>query len=278
MKTFIIFYIILTATLFSCRPGEHDNFVSPDISKEITGTGYPGIYRSAGVFQCLGNDTISGYSVYFFIHKPDSVNSREWSDPAAYVDYLREHSPEELSQWFDIYLCHTVKSYLEKVANTDYNHMMNGCGVFTFYQLDFRKKEMIKIKEFIDTPSVNVENWNKWLNQFLQEKAFKIEEVVEENTENWVQNNSMLKDYSLDNLKSEETIRQIEWIDIPELFDANPLSDDNVSVYYEAACHLMRYQKYNEARLILLAITQKYPKRKDALLELEAATKATDEN
>lgn len=284
MKTYPFLLMTTVVLLVSCHSGGHPLFDSPEITKQLVATQYLGVYRSEGICQRLDKDTISGYSIYYFIPKPDSINPREWADSAAYVNYLKEHSPEELSQWFDIYMCHVIKIFLKTARELNYSEIINisttGDGMFTFYQLNFQKKEMVKIKQFNNiTLSVNnTEAFNQWFAHFMEEKTGKTENVIEEKATNWIQNQSVIDDYSLDNLKSEETLRNIQWFDIPELFKKNPLSKENVAVFYEASCLLMSYKMYNEARLILLEIVEEYPDWKEASLELAAATKAAEEN
>lgn len=86
--------------------------------------------------------------------------------------------------------------------------------------------------------------------------------------ENWVSNNSLLDDYSLNNLESKESLRQIQWFDIPEIFKESPLDINNISIYNDAAIFLLKNEMYNEARIILLEITKKYPEKEDEWLTL----------
>lgn len=87
-------------------------------------------------------------------------------------------------------------------------------------------------------------------------------------SENWVNNNSLLDNHLLDNLKNEETLKQIQWFDIPEIFKKSPLDMNNVSIYNDAAVFLIKNEMYNEARIILLEITQKYPEKEEAWFAL----------
>lgn len=87
-------------------------------------------------------------------------------------------------------------------------------------------------------------------------------------SENWVNNNSLLDNHLLDNLKNEETLKQIQWFDIPEIFKQSPLDVNNVSIYNDAAIFLIKNEMYNEARIILLEITKKYPEKEDEWLAL----------
>ncbi|WP_455666340.1 tetratricopeptide repeat protein [Phocaeicola sp.] len=86
--------------------------------------------------------------------------------------------------------------------------------------------------------------------------------------ENWVSNNSLLDDYSLNNLESKESLRQIQWFDIPEILKESPLDMNNISIYNDAATFLLKNEMYNEARIILLAITKKYPEKEEEWLTL----------
>mgnify|MGYP001390653835 CR=1 FL=1 len=86
--------------------------------------------------------------------------------------------------------------------------------------------------------------------------------------ENWVSNNSLLDDYSLNNLESKESLRQIQWFDIPEIFKESPLDMNNISIYNDAAIFLLKNEMYNEARIILLEITKKYPEKEEEWLVL----------
>lgn len=86
--------------------------------------------------------------------------------------------------------------------------------------------------------------------------------------ENWVSNNSLLDDYSLNNFGSKESLRQIQWFDIPEIFKESPLDMNNISIYNDAAIFLLKNEMYNEARIILLEITKKYPEKEDQWLTL----------
>mgnify|MGYP002541886106 CR=1 FL=1 len=87
-------------------------------------------------------------------------------------------------------------------------------------------------------------------------------------SENWVSNNSLLDNHSLDNLKNEETLKQIQWFDIPEILKESPLEMNNISIYNDAAIFLIKNEMYNEARIILLEITKKYPEKEDEWLAL----------
>lgn len=87
-------------------------------------------------------------------------------------------------------------------------------------------------------------------------------------SENWVSNNSLLDDYSLNNLKNEETLKQIQWFDIPEIFKESPLDMNNISIYNDAAIFFCKNEMYNEARIILLEITKKYPEKEEEWLAL----------
>lgn len=89
---------------------------------------------------------------------------------------------------------------------------------------------------------------------------------------------SMLDDHSLNNLKNEASLKNVEWFDIDELFRVTPLGDNNLPVYREVARLLMTYGKYNEARLILVRLSDQYPDRKGLGEEYEAAKKAFAEN
>ena len=86
--------------------------------------------------------------------------------------------------------------------------------------------------------------------------------------ENWVSNNSLLDNHLLDNLKNEETLKQIQWFDIPEIFKQSPLDVNNISIYNDAAIFFCKNEMYNEARIILLEITKKYPEKEEGWLAL----------
>ncbi|MCC8170244.1 MAG: tetratricopeptide repeat protein [Parabacteroides sp.] len=85
---------------------------------------------------------------------------------------------------------------------------------------------------------------------------------------NWVNSNSLLDNYSLNNLKSKKTLKQIQWFDIPEIFKQSPLDTNTVSIYSDAALFLLKNEMYNEARIILLEITKKYPDKEEEWLAL----------
>lgn len=87
-------------------------------------------------------------------------------------------------------------------------------------------------------------------------------------SENWVNNNSLLDNHLLDNLKNEETLKQIQWFDIPEIFKKSPLDMNNISIYNDAAIFFCKNEMYNEARIILLEITKKYPEKEEEWLAL----------
>lgn len=87
-------------------------------------------------------------------------------------------------------------------------------------------------------------------------------------SENWVNNNSLLDNHSLDNLKNEATLKQIQWFDIPEIFKQSPLDVNNISIYNDAAIFFCKNEMYNEARIILLEITKKYPEKEEEWLAL----------
>lgn len=72
----------------------------------------------------------------------------------------------------------------------------------------------------------------------------------------------------MNNLESKESLRQIQWFDIPEILKESPLDMNNISIYNDAAIFLLKNEMYNEARIILLEITKKYPEKEEEWLTL----------
>ena len=78
-------------------------------------------------------------------------------------------------------------------------------------------------------------------------------------------------DYTLKDLEDKNVLQDIEWFNVADILSKNPVNIENVVKYNNAAFYLIEYNKYNEARLILLEITEKYPDRVVAWLNLADA-------
>lgn len=224
--------------------------------------------KNPGIYQSLDSSYKNGYSLFYLIRKKGMVNSQEWTDLSAYEDYLKHKSFEELSSDFDIYLYFIDKDFLVKESFWSNNYIQKIPRTTCFYFLDFPKKRVVEIGRFDIKNEEEDRKCQIWLSDFINNKGREVEEEVESKALCWVNNNSLLDNYSLNNLESKETLRQIQWFDIPEIFKKSPLDMNNISIYNDAAVFLIKNEMYNEARIILLEITKKYPEKEEEWLAL----------
>ena len=101
---------------------------------------------------------------------------------------------------------------------------------------------------------------------------FGINESMSESSESQ-KNDRILPEttYTFSDLKDKDVLQALEWFNIADILSKNPVNMDNVVTYNNAALYLIEYNKYNEARIILLEITEKFPERVIAWLNLADA-------
>lgn len=138
-------------------------------------------------------------------------------------------------------------------------------------KLDRSNFGKMRIKDF-SNDLFDKHHWNfQVVSDFVGDINNEMEDSEETEEPHWILKNSLLDNHSLQNLVREETIRQIQWFDIAELFKESPLDKNNISIYSNAAVVLIKNEMYNEARIMLLEITEKYPEREDGWLALADA-------
>lgn len=267
MKSVLIFVLVFLLVV-GCSNQKHDvDFfdIPRTLSENIVLT------DNHGICQCLDSDNKNGYSLFYLIRKKETIHSQEWTDLSAYGDYLKHKSFEDLSSDFDIYLYFIDKQYMAKESIFDNNYTKKMPRIACFYFLDFSQREMVEISRFDIKSEEEDRKCQIWIADFIDNKGQEIEEVVEFNALHWINNSSLLDNYSLNNLVNEETLRQIQWFDISEILKESPLDKDNISIYSNAAVLLIKNEMYNEARIMLLEITEKYPEKEEGWLALADA-------
>ena len=73
---------------------------------------------------------------------------------------------------------------------------------------------------------------------------------------------------SLDNLKDKQKLQDLDIYSIADILAANPLSNDNVTTYNDAAYNLIENEQFNEGRIILLEVVKFAPDKTVAYLNL----------
>lgn len=96
-------------------------------------------------------------------------------------------------------------------------------------------------------------------------------QLIESGKENWVNKSSQVGELEIKDLENKEVLQSMEWFDVADLMKNHPLNKNNVLTYNDAAFYLTECEKYNEARIILLEITEIFPDRVVALLNLADA-------
>lgn len=83
---------------------------------------------------------------------------------------------------------------------------------------------------------------------------------------------------SLDDIKNKEKLKEMDVYKIADILKANPISNENITLYNDAAFNLIEMENFNEARIILLEIVNFSPDRVVAYLNLGDAQWGFDEN
>ncbi|MBF4516823.1 hypothetical protein IRZ71_10725 [Flavobacterium sp. ANB] len=83
---------------------------------------------------------------------------------------------------------------------------------------------------------------------------------------------------SLDDIKNKEKLKEIDVYKIADILKANPICNENIALYNDAAFNLIEMENFNEARIILLDIVNFSPDRVVAYLNLGDAQWGFDEN
>jgi len=83
---------------------------------------------------------------------------------------------------------------------------------------------------------------------------------------------------SLDDIKNKEKLKEMDIYKIADILKANPISNENITLYNDAAFNLIEMENFNEARIILLDIVNFSPDRVVAYLNLGDAQWGFDEN
>ncbi|MEP6803042.1 MAG: hypothetical protein ABI892_00860 [Flavobacterium sp.] len=82
----------------------------------------------------------------------------------------------------------------------------------------------------------------------------------------------------LDDIKNKEKLKEMDIYKISDILKANPISNENITLYNDAAFNLIEMENFNEARIILLDIVNFSPDRVVAYLNLGDAQWGFDEN
>lgn len=104
-------------------------------------------------------------------------------------------------------------------------------------------------------------------------KEFEFNSVVEQFGD---VNNKALA--SLEDLKNKEKLKEMDVYKIADILKDNPISNQNITLYNDAAFNLIEMESFNEARIILLEIVVFSPDRVVAYLNLGDAQWGFDEN
>lgn len=83
---------------------------------------------------------------------------------------------------------------------------------------------------------------------------------------------------SLDDIRNKEKLMQMDVYKIADILKANPISNENITLYNDAAFNLIEEGNFNEARIILLDIVNFSPDRVVAYLNLGDAQWGFEEN
>ena len=234
----------------------------------IVTTKYDGIYRN------FDFNYQNGYTAFYLIPE---IGGQNWYQKQLLIiedvddndDFLTEtlskKSFRELSQDFNIYVYHVDKKYLMETPELDYPYTLKIPRVALVYFLDFSNDKMIKI----DQLEINdgKDSWS-WLESFLNNDNIRVSESEEPN---WVNKNSQVGKITLNDLNNKQILKELEWFDVADILAETPVSKANVLEYNNAAFYLIEYEKYNEARIILLKVTEKFPNRVVAWLNLADA-------
>lgn len=83
---------------------------------------------------------------------------------------------------------------------------------------------------------------------------------------------------SLEDFKNKEKLKEMDVYKIADVLKDNPISNQNITLYNDAAFNLIEIESFNEARIILLEIVNFSPDRVVAYLNLGDAQWEFDEN
>lgn len=170
---------------------------------------------------------------------------------------------EKLSTDFDIYLYHIGRAGGNMIG-------MKGetIRVVCVYKLLFNpdRKEIIKCFTIQDDKD-SIESFRS-MQQMINSMGQDIEGKVEKFATDWPHNESSIKGLSIVNLQKGTLLKEVEWFDVYPILSRNPLSRKNVRMYINISDKLIKYKKYNEARLFLLEVTRIFSEQSEAWILL----------
>lgn len=238
-----------------------------DTFPELQKTDYPFIYNYTV------QDSIIGYCSYYIVNKLEKVDPRLARVEDKYIKEWKTRPLEKLSPDFDIYLYHIGRACGNMIG-------MKGetIRVACVYKLLFNPDRKKTIKRFtIQNDKDSIESFRS-MQQMINRMGQDIEDKVEKFATDWPHNESSIKDLSIVNLQNGTQLKEVEWFDVYPILSRNPLNSKNVGIYINISDNLIRYKKYNEARLFLLEVTRIFSKQSEAWLLLGDAQWAFGEH
>ena len=228
-----------------------------DTFPELQKTDYPFIYNYNV------QDSIIGYCSYYIVNKLEKVDPRLARVEDIYTKEWKTRPLEKLAPDFDIYLYNIGRAGGNMIG-------MKGetIRVACVYKLLFNPDSKETIKRFtIQNDKDSIESFRS-MQQMINRMGQDIEDKVEKFATDWPHNESSIKDLSLINLQNGTQLKEVEWFDVYPILSRNPLSRKNVRMYINISDKLIKYKKYNEARLFLLEVTRIFSEQSEAWILL----------
>lgn len=247
MKTKILL-IALVISLASCKNNNKKNQEPDYFNYSITDPDGLVTTPFDGVYQYFDYNDKDGLLYFYLI--PKTIDTRR--DPYL-PETLNKKSFKELSEEFTICVFHTGRKYLKATPELDFPYTPIVPRTIDLYKLDFAQNKMEKTSSLELKTEQDEDKENNWMESCLE---------------------GFLKmpSYTLRDLSNKEVLKDMEWQDIADLLFQHPVTQKSVADYNDAAYYLLEdFQKYNEARLILLEVTEKFPNRTVAWLNLADA-------
>ena len=260
MKRNSVLLILLLLTYVCCAQAGrmmYSFMVGKDAFPELEKTDYPFIYNYTV------QDSMMGYCSYYIVNKLEKVDPRLARVEDIYIKEWKTRPLEKLSTDFDIYLYHIGRAGGNMIG-------MKGetIRVVCVYKLLFNpdRKEIIKCFTIQDDKD-SIESFRS-MQQMINSMGQDIEGKVERFATDWPHNESSIKGLSIVNLQKGTLLKEVEWFDVYPILSRNPLSRKNVRMYINISDKLIKYKKYNEARLFLLEVTRIFSEQSEAWILL----------
>lgn len=255
----VLLVLLLLAYVCCAQAGRmmYSFMVGKDTFPELQKTVYPFIYNYTV------QDSMMGYCSYYIVNKLEKVDPRLARVEDIYIKEWSSLPLEKLSTDFDIYLYH-----IRRTGGNMINMKGETIRVACVYKLLFNpdRKEIIKCFTIQDDKD-SIESFRS-MQQMINSMGQDIEGKVEKFATDWPHNESSIKGLSIVNLQKGTLLKEVEWFDVYPILSRNPLSRKNVRMYINISDKLIKYKKYNEARLFLLEVTRIFSEQSEAWILL----------